>query len=365
MREGLLKFIACPACRGKLALTRQALEGTEIWEGELLCTRCDESYSISHGMPLLYVEDERWTPKAREAQGWVEIYRKSGLYEPVEDAEDLKLPYCSEDAWISIAQTFEKALDILQLDGSETILDLGAGRGWAAKQFALRGCQVVALDIVVDECIGLGRARILMEHASVYFERVIGDGQNLPFDPDTFDIVFCCGTLHHAEDLPLFMVNIARVLRPEGRLCAIYEPCIGLAENEDRVLSKHTAQELELGINETRPNINDYLDALETADLTPMTVIPRGAYGMDLAQIEELAKDRGAIWGWPDLRRPKRSFWRGARFTYRRIQALANRMMGSMLSPPSANPWQNLAYKILLWSGGELFLLVHKSSSND
>jgi len=35
------------------------------------------------------------------------------------------------------------------------------------KQFAVRDCHAVAVDIVDDDRVGLGRSRALMEHANV------------------------------------------------------------------------------------------------------------------------------------------------------------------------------------------------------
>ena len=68
---------------------------------------------------------------------------------------------------------------MLNLNGSERILDLGAGRSWAAKAFAKKGCYSVAIDIVPDDQIGLGRSKVIMNAANTYYERIIGDNENL------------------------------------------------------------------------------------------------------------------------------------------------------------------------------------------
>ena len=108
-----------------------------------------------------------------------------------------------------------------------------------------RRCRAVALDIVPDANVGLGRGRALMEDADVYFERVIGDGERLPFNPESFDLVFSHASLHHSSNLPLLLQNVSRVLRPGGRLCAI-EPSISILESEEKVLARDATPELDV-----------------------------------------------------------------------------------------------------------------------
>jgi uncharacterized protein YbaR (Trm112 family) len=187
MRSDLLNLICCPACLGSLTVERTEQNDRD---GTLRCWQCGACYPLIRGVPHLFCDDDQWVAKAREADGWVQQHKLMGIYEQGPDAVDLKLPYYPEDPWINVARSFDIALYELQLTGNETVLDLGAGRGWAAKQFALRGCRAVALDITPDENIGLGRSWALMAQANTCFYPVIGDGERLPFFPEQLDIVF-------------------------------------------------------------------------------------------------------------------------------------------------------------------------------
>ena len=261
MRTSLLNLICCPTCGSTLELMAITLiAGEEIREGSLRCVSCWASYPVSQGIPYLYVNDERWALKAREAQGWVEFHKERSIYEQPENAVDLKIPYYPEEPWITVACSFDIALEELGsfLRPDTTVLDLGAGRRWAAKHFAQRGCRTVALDINPDENVGLGRAWALMRYANVYFDLVIADGERLPFFPGSFDCVFCAAALHHAVDLPLLVKNIQRALKPGGILCAISEPCIAINQSAERILKRDAASELKHGINEHRPNLLEY-----------------------------------------------------------------------------------------------------------
>ena len=58
MRHELLEILACPVCKGELALTAgetatDAHGREEILRGELYCAACDQRYRIEDGIPNL------------------------------------------------------------------------------------------------------------------------------------------------------------------------------------------------------------------------------------------------------------------------------------------------------------------------
>ena len=61
VRHDLMELLACPLCKGELALTVLRQEGPEILEGTLACAACDERYPIEDGIPNLL------PPELREA----------------------------------------------------------------------------------------------------------------------------------------------------------------------------------------------------------------------------------------------------------------------------------------------------------
>jgi SAM-dependent methyltransferase len=270
-------------------------DGEEGVSGELLCTQCGGRYVIRRRMPFLYVDDERWSPKAREAEGWVGYHKKLGIYDQTGFDIDFNLPYLAEEPWLSASRHFDVALRLANLSGGETVLDLGAGRGWAAKHFALKGCHATAIDVVSDEQVGLGRAWALMEQAGVNFHPVIGDNENLPFFSGTFDIVFCAAVLHHTSDLPRLLKSVARVLNPGGWLIAVNEPCIGIYDDERKVLRRDASEELAFGINESRPDYLKYWFALRRAGFAEIDIAPLEAYTLSRAELNDWAAHLGGV----------------------------------------------------------------------
>jgi SAM-dependent methyltransferase len=361
MRRSLLELVCCPACGHSLELDHDPAPRSDVLDGNLHCAGCGLNYPIVKGIPHLYLDDERWVSKAREAQGWVDFHKERNIYEQPEDAVDLEIPYYPEEPWISVGRSFDIALQELEfsLTADTVVLDFGAGRGWAAKHFALRGCRAVALDVTPDENVGLGRSWVLMKHANVYFDPVLADGEGSPFIPESFDLVFCAATLHHTSDLSLFMQNIYDVLRPGGRFCAIGEPCIAVHENAQRVLRRDAGSELEHGINEQRPNLLEYWGALSCAGFDGIKFLWPPGYTSSVVELRNCAKDLGAIYpgvselGW------RINLKRWLMYIYCQLRSLTKRRSVNSL-PRLEDERERLMRSVLLSVSGEVIILAEK-----
>jgi SAM-dependent methyltransferase len=270
MHTSIIPLLRCPASGSALYLDGPA-EGV-VKEG-VLRSAAGTTYPVRQGIAYLYVDDARWAPKAREATGWVRLFRDTNGY--AANADDFQMPYLGEPPWNEIAPQFDVMLDIAEPGPGTRVLDLGAGRGWAARRFAQRGCVTVAVDVVDDSLIGLGRVHDLAAHDGTQISPIVADGENLPFAAGSFDLVFCAATLHHATNLPLLLRNVGRVLRPGGMLVAINEPVIPDALDEAAALAhSEAAREMAYGINETRPHLDDYRRALRDAGLGEQRIFP-------------------------------------------------------------------------------------------
>jgi SAM-dependent methyltransferase len=93
------------------------------------------------------------------------------------------------------------------------VLEVGCGPGeLAARVRDELGADVVALDSS-ERMVELARGRGLTA--------VVGDVQELPFDDECFDCAIAAWMLYHVPDVPRAIEELARVLRPGGRLVAI------------------------------------------------------------------------------------------------------------------------------------------------
>ncbi len=92
-------------------------------------------------------------------------------------------------------------------------LNVGCGGGLLAEEFVRLGCTVTGID---PSAKSLEAARAHARQEGLAIEYGQGVGESLPFPDGAFEIVYCCDTLEHVEDLDKVLGEIARVLGPGG-----------------------------------------------------------------------------------------------------------------------------------------------------
>ena len=93
------------------------------------------------------------------------------------------------------------------------VLEVGPGPGELSERIQRDlGADVVALDIS-ERMVELTQARGV--------EAVVGDVQQLPFPDGSFDCAVAAWMLYHVPDVVRGIAELARVLRPGGRLVAV------------------------------------------------------------------------------------------------------------------------------------------------
>ena len=156
------------------------------------------------------------------------LRRRASAYTGVATAVDVRVPLVA-----AVVEAFP-----------ERVLEVGCGWGELAEWIAREtGAEVVAIDLS-PHMVRLARERGVA--ASV------ADVQALPFADDTFDVVVAAWMLYHVPDLTRGLAEIARVLRPEGRLVAATNSVLHLHELRELVgsgpstltFSRESGQEL-------------------------------------------------------------------------------------------------------------------------
>jgi ubiquinone/menaquinone biosynthesis C-methylase UbiE len=123
-----------------------------------------------------------------------------------------------------------RVIDALGIDRSDRILDVGCGHGRSLTELAARASEgrVVGADpseLMVE--IAARRNRPLIEAACV--DVVLATVESLPFADDVFDKVLCVHVLYFWKDLDVSLREIARVLKPGGRLGLLFRTKADLA----------------------------------------------------------------------------------------------------------------------------------------
>ena len=108
--------------------------------------------------------------------------------------------------------------NLLQIDASDHILDIGSGIGGPARYFAHRfGCEVTGLDLTAEFCdVARDLTRTLDLERRVKFE--LGNALAMPFAQGSFDGAYSMNVSMNIADKRAFYREIHRVLKPGGWL---------------------------------------------------------------------------------------------------------------------------------------------------
>lgn len=141
-----------------------------------------------------------------------------GLFATIADRYDLitsVLSYGQDARWKA------KLASLANVTPGERALDLAAGTGDIAFAISARGARTVGLDIT-HRMLQLAHLRQgCSAQADRRVEFITGDMTSLPFRSASFDLVTTGYGLRNVPDLDLAIEEIARVLKPGGRLLSL------------------------------------------------------------------------------------------------------------------------------------------------
>lgn len=106
-------------------------------------------------------------------------------------------------------------LNALDVTGKR-VLEIGLGEGAESERLIRQGALWSGVDLTA-ESIARVQTRLTLRELP-YHDLKQGSVLDLPFDDDTFDVVFSHGVLHHVPDIKRAQEEIHRVLRPDGEL---------------------------------------------------------------------------------------------------------------------------------------------------
>lgn len=110
--------------------------------------------------------------------------------------------------WLPRVCGFDQVVD-------KDVLEIGVGLGCDHFCFAKGGNRMTALDIS-REHLRLTSMHLKLEGLSTH--AVYGDAEKMPFEDNSFDVVYTFGVLHHTPDFHAALSEVHRVLRPGGRI---------------------------------------------------------------------------------------------------------------------------------------------------
>ncbi len=179
--------------------------------------------------------------------------------------------------------------DLLSGYSKGMALDIGAGRGISSFALTKDGWRVTALEPDPSSVVGAGAIRKIVR--SGYEIDVVEEfAENLPFNDDSFDLVYGRAVMHHAKDLAGFCHEVCRILKPEGFFLLTREHVINKLEDLQLFLDAHPLHYLYQGENAYQ--LAQYKQALKNAGLKIQKVF--SPYDSDInlfpSNLDELRK---------------------------------------------------------------------------
>lgn len=112
----------------------------------------------------------------------------------------------------------------------KTVVEVGAGAGVDAIEFARFGANVIAIEPTEN---GVETTREHADEAGVEIDVYQAGGEDMPLNDDVADLVYSFGVLHHIPDITPVMEEITRVMKPDGEF-------VGMVYNQDSLLNAYS-----------------------------------------------------------------------------------------------------------------------------
>jgi len=205
-------LLCCPKCGGEPAVTQDAIN----------CGRCLQSFAVENDIPLLFWPTEIQSDKTDVTEIVKSFYEKT--------------PFPNYDDCDSAGSLIEKAerSGFVKLLGEQIplgtrVLEVGCGTGQLTNFLGTLNRTVIGTDICLNS-LRLGQAfKTRNAIAGSHFLQM-----NLfrpAFKPESFDLVYCTGVLHHTGDPFGGFQSISRLVRPNGYIV------LGLYHRFGRILN--------------------------------------------------------------------------------------------------------------------------------
>lgn len=192
MDQGLISKFICPPCKEKLLFQ----------ETGLFCHKCGQTYHFICDMPNFLPDN--LMGKYNSELKLQDLHEEMDFYQNMyQDLKGIDDGHC-------VVYGYDELYNFMKDVPRGSLLDVGCGAGHHSKDLSTLGYDVTGIDLSVN---GLKQAQCVSKANNQNIGFVIGDVENLPFDDNSFDIVFCSLILHHFPKREKLLKEISRVCK--------------------------------------------------------------------------------------------------------------------------------------------------------
>lgn len=198
----LSTLLRCPDCTGSVT---QA--------DALRCDGCARTFEVIDGVPRM-MPAKSDDVKVDMLEFWGTGYEfRFSEYERNLTPEMLR-----EQMEIGIRESvWERQLIGVEIDldavRGKRVLEIGCGGGGQGLMLGMRGAKLVSSDLCLERTLPAARKTRML---GIDGEACQADAEYLPFQDNSFDIVFSQGVLHHTPRTDVTIQHVHRVLKPGG-----------------------------------------------------------------------------------------------------------------------------------------------------
>jgi SAM-dependent methyltransferase len=180
----------CPLCKGAMKADDDSVR----------CINCSQVYPILDDVVNFLPQElmEKYNKNFKHQDLFEEHSFYQNLYQDLQGLDD---GHC-------VVYGYDEIYDFMTDIPHGTLLDVGCGAGHHSKDLTAIGFQVTGVDISVN---GIQQARKLSDAHGQNTRFCLGDVENLPFEDNAFDVVFCGLIIHHFPRREKLLAEIKRV----------------------------------------------------------------------------------------------------------------------------------------------------------
>ena len=115
--------------------------------------------------------------------------------------------------------SIDTIISISEVSQNSTVLDIACGTGIVTCEFAKYAKNVIGLDITQDMLTQAIKIQEEKELTNIKFD--LGNVESLPYESNSFDIVFTRYSFHHFLDTKKVFEEMIRVCKPNGKIIVV------------------------------------------------------------------------------------------------------------------------------------------------